>query len=435
MFFVPHELPFQVVATAAMEGAGCAAGGGGGGNDDHLTPEDIRKIIKAMSKVTRGQAPAGCHQSDEPASKKAKFWHPDDGIPSLQIALNSLIEEEDRCRHATEQTIPAAGGGATAPAEAGGAGKAHVETPQVAPNQKVKPAPEPKKAAPEPSAAAALHSYPPKGPPPLPVGGSAASAGSAGAAPIQGGSTASSAPAANVAAVPLAAASNAAAYPAAATAASSGDAATTPATGTDQLIQWQLQQLQTQQKLVQQGPIPKNEPPQKADLPATSSATAEAIAKATPQTSATHADASIGVPTGLPKAAKSPPPTHGIPVMQLPQTPPPRPWRTPLATAPGAIAPAADGIPSASSFLGRAANDTAGTVPPAMEAAAVTVAAGTVPAGGAAGDAAGNPAGGAAGDAPVAAVGNAANWQLPAGAWTGRCVFCLINYFCVEMKS
>ena len=133
--------------------------------------------------------------------------------------------------------------------------------------------------------------------------------------------------------------------------------------------------------------------------------------------------------------------------MQLPQTPPPRPWRTPLATAPGAIAPAADGIPSASSFLGRAANDTAGTVPPAMEAAAVTVAAGTVPAGGAAGDAAGgaaggaagdaagNPAGGAAGDAPVAAVGNAANWQLPAGAWTGRCVFCLINYFCVEMKS
>ena len=434
MVFVPHELPFQVVATVAMEGAGCAAGGGGGGNDDHLTPEDIQKIMKTMSKVTRGQAPAGCHQSDEPASKKAKFWHPDDGIPGLQIALNSLIEEEDRCRHATEQTIPA-------PAEAGGAGKAHVETPQVAPNQKVKPAPEPKKAAPEPSAAAALHSYPPKGPPPLPVGGSAASAVSAGAAPIQGGSTASSAAAANMAAVPLA------------------PAATTPATGTDQLIQWQLEQLQTQQKLVQQGPIPKNEPPQKADLPATSSATAEAIAKATPQTSATHADASIGVP----KAAKSPPPTHGIPVMQPPQTPPPRPWRTPLATAPGAIAPAADGIPSASSFLGRAANDTAGTVPPAMEAAAVTVAAGTVPAGGAAGDAAGgaaggaagdaagdpaggaaggaasdaagNPAGGAADDAPVAAVGNAANWQLPAGAWTGRCVFCLINYFCVEMKS
>ena len=331
-----------------------------------------------------------------------------------------------------EQTIPAAGGGATAPAEAGGAATAPAETPQVAPAAQPEPAP-------EPTATAALHSYPPKGPPPLPVGGSAASAGSAGAAPIQGGSTASSVPAANMAAVPLA------------------PAATTPATGTDQLIQWQLEQLQTQQKLVQQGPIPKNEPPQKADLPATSSATAEAIAKATPQTSATHADASIGVP----KAAKSPPPTHGIPVMQPPQTPPPRPWRTPLATAPGAIAPAADGIPSASSFLGRAANDTAGTVPPAMEAAAVTVAAGTVPAGGAAGDAAGgagaagdaagdpaggaaggaagdaagNPAGGAAGDAPVAAVGNAANWQLPAGAWTGRCVFCLINYFCVEMKS
>ena len=365
MVFVPHELPFQVVATGAMQGAGCAdAGGGGGGNDDHLTPEEIQKIIKAMSKITGRQAPAGCHQSDEPASKKAKLWHPEDGMEALKIALNTLNEEQNICRDAMEQTIPAAGGGATAPAEAGGAGKALAETPQVAPA-----AQPPIKPAPEPTAAAALHSYPPKGPPPLPVGGSSASAGSAGAAPIpdvqEGGSSASSAPAANVAAVPFAAAAKAAADPAAATAASSGDAATTPATGPDQMIQWQLEQLQTQQQLVEQAPIPHKARPHQADLPATSSATTEVITIDTPQTSATHADASIGVPTGVPKACKSPPP-----VMQPPLTPPP-PWqmqlaKAPPAKAPGAIAPAADGIPSANSFIGTGAIDTAGTVPAAV---------------------------------------------------------------------
>ena len=418
MVVVLHELPFQVVATGAMQAD--AGGGGGGGGDDHMTPEEIEKMLKAMSKITGRQAPAGSHQSDEPASKKAKLWHPEDGMESLRIA----VIQQNICRDAVEQTIPAAGGGATAPAEAGGA---------TAPAEAGGGATAPIKPASEPIAAAALHSYPPKGPPPLPVGGSSASAGSAGAAPIpdvqEGGSSASSAPAANVVAVPFAAA---AADPAAATAASSGDAATTPATGADQAIQWQLEQLQAQQQLVEQAPIPHKAQPHQKDLPATSSATTEVITIDTPQTSATHADASIGVPTGVPKACKSPPP-----VMQPPLTPPPPSWqmqmaKAPPAKAPSAIVPAADGIVPGAIVPGEAAAVTAaaGTVPP--EAAAHAICAVNrqpvqpVPAAHAADD----PAGGAAGDAAVVAVN-----PLPMAAWTGRCVFCLINCFCVEMNS
>ena len=419
MVVVLHELPFQVVATGAMQAD--AGGCGGGGGDDHMTPEEIEKMLKMMSKITGRQAPAGSHQSDEPASKKAKLWHPEDGMESLRIA----VIQQNICRDAVEQTIPAAGGGATAPAEAGGA---------TAPAEAGGGATAPIKPASEPIAAAALHSYPPKGPPPLPVGGSSASAGSAGAAPIpdvqEGGSSASSAPAANVVAVPFAAA--AAADPAAATAASSGDAATTPATGADQAIQWQLEQLQAQQRLVEQAPIPHKAQPHQKDLPATSSATTEVITIDTPQTSATHADASIGVPTGVPKACKSPPP-----VMQPPLTPPPPSWqmqmaKAPPAKAPSAIVPAADGIVPGAIVPGEAAAVTAaaGTVPP--EAAAHAICAVNrqpvqpVPAAHAADD----PAGGAAGDAAVVAVN-----PLPMAAWTGRCVFCLINCFCVEMNS
>ena len=418
MVVVPHELRFQVVATGAMQAD--AGGGGGGGGDDHLTPEEIEKMIKAMSKITGRQAPAGCHQSDEPASKKAKLWHPADGMECLKIALNSLNEEQNICRDAVEQTIPAAGGAPTAPAEAGGA---------TAPAEASGGATAPIMPASEPIAAAALHSYPPKGPPPLPVGGSSASAGSAGATPIpdvqEGGSSASSAPAANVVAVPFGAA---AADPAAATAASSGDAATT-LTGPDQMIQWQLEQLQTQQQLVEQAPIPHKARPHKADLPATSSATTEVITIDTPQTSATHADASIGVPTGVPKACKSPPP-----VMQPPLTPPPPSSQMQLAKAKAssAIVPTADGIAPGAIVPGEAAAVAvaAATVPP--EAAAHPICAVNrqpvqpVPAAHATDD----PAGGAAGDAAAVAVN-----LLPMAARTGRCVFCLRNCFCVEMNS
>ena len=124
MVFVPHDLPFQVVATGAMQGA-CAGAGGGGGNDDNLTPEEIQKIIKAMDKVTHCQAPAADGTSVEPASKKAKCWHPESGMEGLQIALNSLIEEQERVRVMEQETavrpaLAGAGGAATALAGAGG---------------------------------------------------------------------------------------------------------------------------------------------------------------------------------------------------------------------------------------------------------------------------------------------------------------------------
>ena len=169
MVFVPHELPFQVVATGAMQGAGCAdAGGGGGGNDDNMTPEKIQKIIKAMNEVTGCQAQAADGTSVEPASKKAKLRHPESGMEGLQVALNSWIEAQDRVRAMEHETAvrsaSGAGGAATALAGDGGAATALAETPQVALDCSI------------------------------------------GAAPIptvqDGGSAASSAPAANVTAVP-----------------------------------------------------------------------------------------------------------------------------------------------------------------------------------------------------------------------------------------
>ena len=414
-----------MVATGAMPGAGCAgAGGGGGGNDDHLTPEQIQKIMKTMNQITECQDPAADgtsrKSSGAPASKKAKLWHPESGMEGLQICLNSLIEEQDRERETAVRTaLAGAGGAATALAGAGGAATA-LATAQ--------PSMEP---APEPIAKAALHSYPPKGPAPVPVDGSSAAAGSAtpnrsiGDAP------------ANVTGVPLAPAAKAAADPApatiaaaataadpaattAATAGTGGAAATTPATGADQLLQWVAEQQQTQQQL-EQGPAPILPPPAKPDQPATSS---------TPTTAATHVDAPIGVHTGVAKAAKSPPPPLSPRVIPPPHT------RAP----PAPFVPAADGIPSANSFLGAAAIVTGGSVPLEIEAAAVTVAAGTVPPEAEvqpvpAAHAAGDPAGGVASDAAVVAVTQLANNCLPAGAWTGRCVFCLINCFCVRMNS
>ena len=384
MVFVPHDLPFQVVATAgAMQGA-CAGAGGGGGNDDNLTPEQIQKLIKAMAKVTHCPAPAADGTSVEPASKKAKCWHPESGMEGLEIALNSLIEEQEAMEHETAiRTATGAGGAATALAGAGGAATALAETPQVAPA--AQPSLEP---APEPIAKAALHSHHPKGPPPVPVGGSSASAGSAnpnrsiGAAPIptvqDGASAASSDPAATTAAAT-------AADPAATTAAAAGTggaAATTPATGPDQ-----TEQQQTQQKL-EQGPIPKLPPPTKADQPATSSTPTEVIATDTPQTSATHVDAPIGVHTGVAKAAKSPfPPLP--PTINLTLTHPPHIQS--LANDPPASDPSASDPP---------ASDPPASDPPA-----------------------GDPAGGAAGEAAVVAVTQPAHNWLPAGAWTGRCDF------------
>ena len=409
-----------MVATGAMPVAGCAgAGGGGGGNDDHLTPEQIQKIMERMDKVYGCQAPAADATSTEssgaPASKKAKLWHPASVMEGLQLCLNTLLQEQDRERDCNSscQESAGAGGAATALAGAGGAATA-LATAQ--------PSMEP---APEPIAKAALHSYPPKGPAPVPVDGSSAAAGSAtpnrsiGDAP------------ANVTGVPLAPAAKAAADPApatiaaaataadpaattAATAGTGGAAATTPATGADQLLQWVAEQQQTQQQL-EQGPAPILPPPAKPDQPATSS---------TPTTAATHVDAPIGVHTGVAKAAKSPPPPLSPRVIPPPHT------RAP----PAPFVPAADGIPSANSFLGAAAIVTGGSAPLEIEAAAVTVAAGTVPPEAEvqpvpAAHAAGDPTGAVASDAAVVAVTQLANNCLPAGAWTGRCVFCFNKLF------
>ena len=376
-----------------MTGAGCAggAGGGGGGNDDHQTPEQIANIMKTMEQITECKAPADDDTSRKspgaPASKKAKVWHPESGMPGLELCLNSLIEQQDRER---EQALAAA-------------------------QSSMEPAP-------EPIAKAALRgSYPPKGPAPVPVGGSSAAAGSAtpnrsirdAPANVTGVAATDPAPATIAAAAT-------AADPAATTAAiagTGGAAATTPATGADQLLQWVAEQQQTQQKL-EQGPAPILPPPGKPDEPATSS---------TPTTAATHVDAPIGVHTGVANAAKAPPPpefSHRV-------ISPPH-----AKSPPAAILPAADGIPSASSSLGAAAIITGGSVPLEIQAVAFTDAAGTAPPEAeVATHAAGDPAGGVAGDAPVVAETQLANTWLPAGAYTGRCVFCLINCFCVRMNS